>query len=135
MTSRELATIAGQEAPKFGACAPFVDPALDASDAIVFWRPELSSCVLPILAVPARGPTDIPFISAAKLRCRMTVFATPRSLQQVVFLTAGRRLQLVVRGGDIRDRVRLVTYRHSINLARGCFVISKKLWEFIAAVD
>ncbi len=82
---------------------------IDASDAAVFWQPDLSSCVLPVLAVPARAPTDIPFITAANLRCRMAVFATSRSLQHVVFLTAGRRLQLAVRGGDIRDRVRLLT--------------------------
>lgn len=86
-----------------------MDPDLTALEAGILWRPDISSAVLPVRAEPAGvGPLETVFQTHI-LRCRFTAQRASDGAQHVLFASGSCRLQLVVTGADIRDRVRLFT--------------------------
>lgn len=84
-------------------------PEHDAATATAFWDPRLSSHVLPVTAFPAEAPLDTALVRLSRLRCRTVALLLPDGTQHLLFLDAGRALQLAVSGASLFAPVRLLT--------------------------
>jgi hypothetical protein len=79
----------------------FVDPVLDAREAIVFWSPAHNKSVLPLVTA-GEGQNGL-----AGLKCKMTVLEGAAALQRhVLYSCCGRFIQLTVTGQGELDHVR-----------------------------
>jgi hypothetical protein len=86
-------------------CAPFVDPALTADHAPVFWDPHLSRFVLRVAATqPYAGEHAKPF-DLGTLQCTVHFLRSDSGEENVLFLDRGRRLQLHVTGSSLHEVV------------------------------
>jgi hypothetical protein len=74
--------------------------------AAVFWDPDINSHTIRTLALPAVRDGK-PF-RLSDIRCPIFLFQAPDGDQHLLFQDNGHSLQLVVRGANIRDDVRLM---------------------------
>jgi hypothetical protein len=73
---------------------------------VVFWDPDINSHIIRTLALPA--VRDGKSFRLSDIRCPIFLFQAPDGDQHLLFQDNGHSLQLVVRGANIRDDVRLM---------------------------
>ena len=80
----------------------FVDPALDAREAVVFWNPFLNKAVLPVVTA-GEGKGGL-----ADVKCKVDILGDVTTQRHVLYSCCGRFLQLMVTGKGDLSRARLL---------------------------
>jgi hypothetical protein len=71
----------------------------------VIWEPRVNSEVLHVTAVKGRADVLIHALNLSEATCRTTVLRATDGVQHVLIEDQGRRLQLAIRGADVRGPV------------------------------
>jgi hypothetical protein len=90
-------------------CLYTTSPKYDARMASVFWDPAICPSVLHLRAFGITEHVPATPFSLDDMACPSLLLELPDSPQQLLFAEGGRSLQLVIEGGDVMKRVRLMT--------------------------
>lgn len=101
----------GSMRPESGDSSPFEDPALNGTEAELFWWPEDSRAVVRAIAKRARAPDEDDAVVLRRLRCRKSVLVTPDGLQHVVLTRGDRAVQLLCKGRSVFEHRVVLTFQ------------------------
>ncbi|HEY5238565.1 MAG TPA: DUF2285 domain-containing protein [Rhizomicrobium sp.] len=89
-------------------CLYCSSPDQDASNATVFWNPDVCVHVLKLHGFPLSAKLEATPFLLRDIACPSTLLEMPSPPQHLLFLAGGRSLQLAIEGSDVMKPVRLM---------------------------